>query len=213
MGRRTSIPVKVRRPGENQTTTYRDRAQAGPPPASAHEVEKVQSVAVEPERQEQSPAPIEFTQSTDSTETQSSQDADEWRDRALRLQAEMDNFRRRQRRLAEERIETERKRLLGAFLGVSDNLERALATPDGDEAALRQGLQLTHRAGLHLMDREGAEQIEAENQAFDPTWHEAVATVGRNGTNVAPGTVVQVIERGYRLGGQLLRPAKVIVAI
>ncbi len=134
-------------------------------------------------------------------------------DRALRLQAEMENYRRRQRRQAEEQIEAERKRLLGAFLGVVDDLERALATPDGDEVALRQGVQLTHRQALQLLDREGVEQIEAEGQAFDPSWHEAVATVGRNGSSVAPGTVVQVIEHGYRLGSQLLRPAKVIVAI
>jgi molecular chaperone GrpE len=148
-----------------------------------------------------------------STETESSPDSEEWRDRALRLQAEMDNFRRRQRRLAEEQIETERQRLLTSFLGVVDDLERALVSPGGDEAMLRQGVQLTHRAALQLMAREGAEQIEAEDQAFDPTWHEAVATVGRNGTNLASGTVAQVIEPGYRLGSQLLRPAKVIVAV
>ena len=115
--------------------------------------------------------------------------------------------------MAEEQIETERQRLLASFLGVVDDLERALVSPGGDEATLRQGLQLTHRAALQLMAREGAEQIEAEDQAFDPTWHEAVATVGRNGTNLASGTIVQVIEPGYRVGSQLLRPAKVIVAV
>lgn len=131
----------------------------------------------------------------------------------MRLQAEMDNFRKRQRRLAEDQIATEQRRLLGAFLGVIDDLERAIASPDGDEAALRQGLELTHRAALQLVGREGAEQIETEDQPFDPSWHEAVATVGRNSTDMASGTVTQVIEPGYRVGGQLLRPAKVIVAV
>jgi molecular chaperone GrpE len=125
----------------------------------------------------------------------------------------MENFRKRQQRRAEERVETERQRLLSAFLGIIDDLERAIASEDSDEAMLRQGLQLTHRSAQRLMEQEGAEQIKALDQAFDPAWHEAVATVGRNGSHVTSGTIVQVVEPGYRLRSQLLRPAKVIVAV
>ena len=211
MGRRTHIPVTVRRPGGDQTSIQ--RTQTEPLHGNPSAAEERLIAAREPELQTRGPALGQSAQPSKPTESQPQEASNEWRDRALRLQAEMDNFRKRQRRLAEEQIETERQRLLSTFLGIIDDLERAIASPDGDQDALRQGLQLTHRSALHLMDKEGAEQIEAEGQAFDPTWHEAVATIGRNGTGMASGTVAQVLEPGYRVGSQLLRPAKVIVAV
>jgi molecular chaperone GrpE len=140
-------------------------------------------------------------------------DVDEWHDRALRLQADMANYRKRQQRLAQEQIEAERQRLLGAFLRVVDDLERALAVPAAEAGGLRQGVELTHRAALQLLQKEGVVALEAEGQPFDPNWHEAVATVRSNGRGVEPETVVRVVEPGYRLGERLLRPAKVVVAV
>lgn len=142
-----------------------------------------------------------------------------WRDRALRLQADMENYRRRQQRLAQDATEAERERLLNAFLQVVDDLERALATPAAGEKrvpsaeSLRRGVELTHRAAVQLLQKEGVEPIEAEQQPFDPNWHEAVATVGRNGHDLDADTIIEVVEPGYRLDGRLLRPAKVVVAI
>ena len=146
------------------------------------------------------------------------EEIEEWRNRALRLQADMENYRKRQQRNAQHEIEQERDRLLNAFLDIVDDLERALATPDGSDDlggsdGLRRGVGLTHRAAIQLLEKEGASAIAAEHQPFDPNWHEAVATIPRNGWEVAPGTVVQVIEPGYRLGDRLLRPAKVVVAV
>jgi molecular chaperone GrpE len=145
-------------------------------------------------------------------------ESEEWRDRALRLQAEMENYRKRQQRNAQNQIGQERHRLLNAFLGVVDDLERALTAPDGDDEpfrgeGLRRGVKLTHRAALQMLQKEGVAAIDAEYQPFDPNWHEAVATIPRNGSEVAPGTVIQVVEPGYRLDGQLLRPAKVVVVV
>jgi len=137
----------------------------------------------------------------------------DWRDRALRLQAEMDNYRKRQQRLAQAQIEAERERLLKGFLRTVDNLERALEAPEGDGEGLRHGIELTHRAAVQFLEGEGVERIEAENQPFDPRWHEAVATVSHNGSNGGRNSVVRVVEPGYRLGGRLLRPARVIVAM
>jgi molecular chaperone GrpE len=137
---------------------------------------------------------------------------DVWRDRALRLQAEIENFRKRQQRLAKERILADRERLLRAFLGVADNLERALATDGVDEESLRQGVGLTHQTLMHLLDREGVEQLEARGEPFDPAWHEAIGVVPHQQAQVEPDTVVEVVEAGYRIGGRLLRPARVIVA-
>lgn len=136
----------------------------------------------------------------------------DWADRALRLQAEMENFRKRQQRWAEDRIRSERERLLRAFLGVIDDLERALAAPAGDGTGLRQGLELTLRSARQMLEREGVEPIQAMGAPFDPAWHEAVAKQASQEAGVSAGTVVQVTEAGYRIGDQLLRPAKVIVA-
>jgi molecular chaperone GrpE len=139
--------------------------------------------------------------------------ATDWYDRALRLQAEMENYRKRQQRLAQDQIESEHHRLLRAFLGVVDDLERALEAPIGDGEGLRQGVQMTHRAALQLLEREGVEQIRAEYRPFDPAWQEAVSTMAHGHAGAEPDTVVQVVEPGYRLGDQLLRPAKVVVAV
>jgi molecular chaperone GrpE len=99
-----------------------------------------------------------------------------------------------------------------------DDLERALSTPVNGGAlhqgdSMRRGVELTHRAAMQLLEKEGATAIAAEGQPFDPKWHEAVATVPRNGGEVEPGTVVRVMEPGYRINDQLLRPAKVVVAV
>jgi molecular chaperone GrpE len=134
----------------------------------------------------------------------------------------MDNFRKRQRRLADERIAADRERLLRAFLRVGDNLERALsqqteaqqaANADGTDAeSLRQGVDLTFRGFMHILDQEGAEPIQAAGQPFDPAWHEAVGSVPGPNVGGKPDTVVEVVQTGYRLGDRLLRPARVIVA-
>ena len=156
-----------------------------------------------------------------------------WRDRALRLQAEMENFRKRQQWLTGERIAEERERLLRSFLHVADDLERALRADQADPPeSLRQGVRLTRQGLMHLLKQEeGArtliarpwtlivrpEPIMAQGRPFDPAWHEAVGAVS-SGDGVQPETVVEVVQKGYRLGDRmsairrLLRPARVIVA-
>ncbi|MGD2164053.1 MAG: nucleotide exchange factor GrpE [Anaerolineae bacterium] len=139
------------------------------------------------------------------------EDLEMWRDRALRLQAEIENFRKRQRRLAEERIEENRARLLRNFLMIADDLDRALKV-EGDGDGVREGVGVTQRSLGQLLKQEGVELIEAEGETFDPTWHEAVGTVPHEEVDADPGTVVDVTQQGYRLNGRLLRPARVIVA-
>jgi len=145
-------------------------------------------------------------------ESAEGEDLDMWRDRALRLQAEMENFRKRQQRLADERVAADRERLLRAFLRVADDLERALHADGTDAESLRQGVGLTHQSLMHIIDQEGAEPIEAGGRPFDPAWHEAVGTVPSRHAGAAPDTVVKVVQPGYRIGDRLLRPARVIVA-
>ncbi len=140
------------------------------------------------------------------------EELERWKDRALRLEAEMDNFRKRLQRLAEERIAADRERLLRDFLEVADDLARALSVDGADAESIRQGVELTHRSLMNLMSREGVTPIEADGQPFDPAWHEAVGTVPAHQVGKEPDTVVHVVRAGYRLGDRLLRPARVIVA-
>ena len=138
----------------------------------------------------------------------------DWQETAQRLQAEMDNFRKRQERRADEAIARERERLLSLFLPAVDNLTRALAhqnstQPDGAEGSVRQGVELTRRELLRALESEGVMPIETIGQPFDPAWHEAVATIP---ADVESGTIVEQVEAGYKLGDKLLRPAKVVVA-
>jgi molecular chaperone GrpE len=161
------------------------------------------------------PTSPEEPQSTAEEEWEKEENAQVWRDRALRYQAEMDNFRKRQRRLADERVSADRERLLRAFLRVGDDLERALRADGADADDLREGIALTRQTLARLLENEGVEPIKAEGQLFDPTYHEAVGTVSAEGNGpspVKPDTVAEVVEAGYRLGERLLRPARVIVA-
>jgi molecular chaperone GrpE len=137
--------------------------------------------------------------------------AEVWRDRALRLQAEMDNYRKRQQRLAEERIVEEREQLLRAFLPVADDLERALNANKVGLESLREGVELTHQTLMQILDQEGVKRIPTIGRPFDPTWHEAVGTVPHQKAEIEPGMVAVVVQEGYRLGDRLLRPARVIV--
>jgi molecular chaperone GrpE len=137
---------------------------------------------------------------------------EEWRDRALRLQAEIENFRKRQRRLAEEQILADRERLLSALLTIVDDLERALSAGTTEAESLREGVTLTHRSLMQLLRQEEVEPIQAEGELFDPNWHEAVGTIPHERAGADPNTVVRVVQEGYRLGRRLLRPSRVVIA-
>ncbi len=128
---------------------------------------------------------------------------------ALRLQADMGNFRKRQTRRADEAIGAERERLLRLILPVADNLARALSHDGQEDESLRRGVELTFRELMRLLKAEGVTRIEALGQPFTPELHEAVAMVA---TNARAGTVVEEVEVGYKLGNKLLRPARVVVA-
>jgi molecular chaperone GrpE len=135
----------------------------------------------------------------------------DWRDVALRLKADMDNYRKRQKRWAGDEIAREKAVLLSRFLEVMDNLEHALAHVDSGDPA-HQGLQMAYDSMLSLLLREGVERVFARGRVFDPTYHEAVATVPGSVDGADDMRVVDVVSPGYRLGDRVLRPAKVVVA-
>lgn len=238
MGRRVNIPVRVIRPGESsqpwtanpepvvrpgsrsfegEATTdlgSEDNSQGPRPFGGEPQIAPSAEAPGAPEQIEAQRENLNRGESCQVTPKVDGQDETEaWREQALRLQAEMDNFRKRQQRRADEQIEQERHRMLGAFLQTIDDLERALAASGGDGQSLRQGVELIHRSALRLLQQEGVEPIEAKGQRFDPHWHEAVATIKQGRQALAPHTIAQVVEPGYRLGERLLRPAKVVVAV
>jgi molecular chaperone GrpE len=133
----------------------------------------------------------------------------DWQAVALRQQAEMDNFRKRQTRRADEAIAAERERLLRSILPVGDNLNRALTYDNVAENSLRQGVELTQRELLRFLAAEGLTKIETVGRPFSPELHEAVAVVP---AQAEANTIVEEVEAGYILGDKLLRPAKVVVA-
>jgi molecular chaperone GrpE len=133
----------------------------------------------------------------------------DWKTQTIRLQAEMENFRKRQTRRAEEAIGAERERLLRLMLPLTDNLERALRYDTADDNTLRQGVELTRRELIRVLESEGVIRLETVGQPFAPELHEAVAL---RPAEAESGVIVEEVEAGYKLGEKLLRPARVVVA-
>lgn len=129
----------------------------------------------------------------------------------LRCRSEMENYRRRIEASYAQLAREGRRTLLRRFLEVLDNFERALACggEPTNPAALLEGVELTRRQFLSLLEQEGVRPIPALGQPFDPRLHEAVGT---RAVPEAEGTVIAEALRGYKMGDDLLRPARVIVA-
>ena len=126
-----------------------------------------------------------------------------------RVAADFDNYRKRVARDQASLVVRAHERLLRELLPVLDNLERALAAAsEHDEASLEEGVRLVHRSLRDALGREGLVEIDADG-AFDPHVHEALLT---QPSNEPEGTVIDVVEKGYRVGDRVLRPARVVVS-
>jgi molecular chaperone GrpE len=131
-------------------------------------------------------------------------------DAYLRLAADFDNYRKRVAREHAELTTRANERLVNELLPVLDDLERALeAAAEHEEAKLEEGVKLVHRSLASLLERHGLKEIDTEG-AFDPHVHEAL--LAQPGEDAEEGSVLQVLQKGYRLGDKVLRPARVIVA-
>jgi len=133
----------------------------------------------------------------------------DWEALAKQQQADMDNFRKRQARRAEEAVSAEQERLLRLILPLADNLARALNHTTPADSGLRQGIELTQRELERLLAAEGVTRLETVGQQFDPACHEALGTVA---AEAPANTIIEEVEAGYMLGEKLLRPAKVMVS-
>ncbi|MBM3470444.1 MAG: nucleotide exchange factor GrpE [Armatimonadetes bacterium] len=140
----------------------------------------------------------------------------------LRAAADLENYRKQAARQREEAVASTRRALLAVILGVADTLERALthagsagaADSGGNNAgaaAIADGIRLAHRQVLDVLSRMGVRPMEALGKEFDPRFHDAVEAVAA-GECAPAGTVAAEIQRGYMLGDEVLRPARVRVA-
>ncbi len=127
-----------------------------------------------------------------------------------RLAADFDNYRKRALRDQQAFAARAAERLVAKLLPVLDDLERALdAAEQHEEAKVIEGVEMTRSALAAALASEGLEEIPAAG-AFDPHVHEAL--LSQPGEGVETGSILQVVQRGYRLGDAVLRPARVIVA-
>lgn len=134
-------------------------------------------------------------------------------DRALRVQAEAQNMIRRAERDVENARKFALERFVGALLPVIDNLERAQAAmgePTDATRPLLEGVQLTHRSFLDVMQKFEVAPVDPAGQTFNPELHQAMSMV--EAPDATPNSVVAVMQKGYTLNGRLVRPAMVVVA-
>ncbi len=134
---------------------------------------------------------------------------DELNNRLLRLQADFDNFRRRSRQEKEELSQVVAYGIFKELLPVLDNFERALAAPGQDAAQIRTGVELVYRQLGGSLERFGVKPIAAVGNPFDPAFHEAVMRV--EDVCQADGLIVEELQKGYEMGGKVLRPSMVKV--
>ena len=134
-----------------------------------------------------------------------------WRDRYLRMAADLENTKKRLERIHSDRALTAQERLLRDLLPLADNLERAIAhaTPAEQRSSLYSGIELTLKEFLAALNKHGVRRIEALGEPFDPELHEAIGAGSH--PSLAPGTVMHVELPGYTFNGRLLRPARVLV--
>ena len=173
------------------------KKKSGEPPQAAPESnrdnEQAQSpLSPEPEKTEEPPIP----------------EAEDWKDKFLRAQAELINYRNRTQRELEQRWSESRADAVTQLLPVLDNLERALEAPCADES-YKQGVELTLRQFTDILTKLGVSPIDAFEKTFDPQWMDAV--LHEENEELGENTVSQVFTKGYRMGDRVLRHAVVKV--
>jgi molecular chaperone GrpE len=137
---------------------------------------------------------------------------DEYLELAQRTRADFENYRKRVAKDTSEALARGKADLARELLPVIDNLERALQA--GEEAsapeALARGVAMVHDELRGRLENAGVESFDPTGEPFDPKLHEALSTQPAEGTK--PGMVVETVEKGYRLNGEVLRPARVVVS-
>jgi molecular chaperone GrpE len=167
------------------------------------------------EAKAESPEAEEVEQDLDALLADTQRERDEYLELAKRAQADFENYRKRMTAEVQASSARGRGELLREVVPVLDDLERAIQAagldPEGDsEDGLSHGVLLVFRSLRDSLSRNGVEAVDPKEEKFDPNAHEALSTIPADG--VESGVVVEVLQKGYRLGDQLIRPARVVVS-
>jgi molecular chaperone GrpE len=201
--------------GEGPDASSAGPVGAGDPPPPA--VAKASSGAVPP-----TPPPAGDADQADAVEddldallADTQKERDEYLDLAKRTKADFENFRKRMTAEVQAAGARGKAEVIREVVPVLDDLERAIQAagldPEGDsEDGLSHGVLLVFRSLRDSLGRNGVEAVDPKGEKFDPMQHEALSTQPAEG--VESGTVVEVMQKGYRLGEQLIRPARVVVS-
>jgi len=166
---------------------------------------------IDPELTEDLGAELEFRGDVVDDEIEAARaEAGEWRDKAMRAQADFENTRKRLEVRHTDALLRAGERVVEALLPVIDDLERAIDHAVADGGDIAEGLGAVHRKLLAVIAREGCTSIDPFGQPFDPARHNAVQM--REDAEMPDHTVVEVFQKGYEMHGRVLRPAMVVVS-
>lgn len=135
---------------------------------------------------------------------------DEYLDLARRTKADFENYRKRMAADVQAALKRGKGEMARELIDAVDNMERALESAGEDSDGLTGGVEMVLRGLREALSRNGIEAVEPKGEKFDPNQHEALSTMPVEGAE--PGVVVEVVQKGYRLDDQLLRPARVVVS-
>jgi molecular chaperone GrpE len=189
------------RPTEEEPVTSRDEADepsGEEDPAAEREMLEEKEQADEGEAEAEDPL------------ARAERERDEYLDLARRAQADFENYRKRAAKEVTAAGNRAKSGLVRELLPVVDNLERALASAQENEQHLAEGVRLVHAELIAVLERNGVEQFDPIGDRFDPSEHEALSMRPDDGAE--SGTVLDVVEKGYRADGTVLRPARVVVS-
>ena len=180
-----------------------------------------QASEVEPGEKEGEPGPESLSESPEAIIEALRADLERYKEEAernwiqfLHAASDLENYKREAQRRLQEAVDRTRRSLLLVVLEVVDTLERALRYSDtpGNAESILEGIRLAHRQILEILAGLGVRPIETVGQPFDPRVCEAVEAVSGDPAGNASGTVVEEVQRGYTIDGEVLRPARVKVA-
>lgn len=190
------------------------------PEADVPESTTAEASSTGPEEEVSAPAEEQIPAGEQAEVLAARAEAEDYKDRWLRVAAEFDNYRRRVAREYREQMERASERVLRQLLEPVDNLERAIKAakasggPEGPSTdnhdALVQGVELIYQQCVALLEREQVRPMESVGKPFDPQMHDALMMIERD--DFPANTVVEEVQRGYWLGERVLRHAKVIVS-
>jgi molecular chaperone GrpE len=213
---------------ERRPAGAEERRPAGAPAAERRAPERSAEEAERRAREAERQAEQQVERDFDELLAETRRERDEYLELAKRTRADFDNYRKRVGREGKEASARGKAELARELIPALDNLERALraagidpggAEGDGAEApseevsaheALASGVALVYRELKATLERAGVEAYDPAGERFDPAWHEALSTRAEDGAE--PGVVLETVEKGYRLNGQVLRAARVIVS-